>query len=148
MSKVHPSSPTRSKLGVHFCSQVPRPKQVSAAAAHAFEGVVRGAGITVDDGGWKEELGSDPAPIITDFEKYWKGILVEPSVKPDVAEQLLGQISSLVEHHPVATEDENGAVRRDGVNYIEDVKAFKAGLALSDPPKPLVAWDELLTSKY
>ena len=40
------------------------------------------------------------------------------------------------------------SLKGKGVNYIEDVKAFKAGLALSDPPKPLVPWDELLTSKY
>jgi insulysin len=148
LSKVHPSSPTRSKLAVHCRSQVPRPKPVSTAAAQAFEGLVRSAGIAVDEGGWQEELGSDPAPTITDFQKYWQGTLVGPGVNLEVAQQLLGQIPSLVEKYPTEGEDEDGAVKREGVNYIEDVKAFKAGLALSDPPKPLVPWDELLTSKY
>ena len=148
LSKVHPSSPTRSKLAVHCRSQVPRPKQVSMAAAQAFVGLVRSADVVVDDIGWQEDLVSDPAPTVKDFEKYWKDFLIEPGVKPEMAQQLLGQISLLVEQYPEASEDEDGAVRRDGVNYIEDAKAFKATLTLSEPPKPLVAWDELMPSKY
>ena len=148
LSRVHPSSPTRSKLAVHCNSQIPRPKQVSLAAAQAFESLVRSAGIAVEVGGWQEESASDPAPTITSFEKYWKGILVEPGVESEVAQQLLGQIISLVDKYPIQGVDEFGAVRRDDVNYIEDVVAFKGGLTLSEPPEPLVAWDESLTSKY
>jgi insulysin len=148
LSKVHPSSPTRSKLAVHCRSQVPRPKQVSTAAAQAFVDLVRSANVVVDEVGWQEELISDPAPTVNDFEKYWKEFLIEQGVKPEVAQQLLGQIPSLVEQYPKPGEDEDGAVRRDSVNYIEDAKAFKASLTLSEPPKPLVTWDELMTSKY
>lgn len=93
-------------------------------------------------------MGSDPAPTVVDFEKYWKGVLVEPGVKVEEAQQLLEQISSLAEKYPAQEEDENGVVRRAGVNYIDDVKAFKASLPLSEPPRPLVPWDELITSKY
>jgi len=93
-------------------------------------------------------MGSDPAPTVNDFEKYWKAVLVGPGITLEAAEQLLGQISSLVEKYPVEGEDENGGIKREGVNYIEDVKTFKASLALSEPPKPLVPWDELMTSKY
>ena len=148
LTKVHPSSPTRSKLSVHCLSQKPRPKKVSLAAAQAFADLVRTAGFAVDEAAWQEEMGSDPTFTIIDFEKYWKGILVEPGVKAEEAQQLLGQISSLVEKYPAQEEDENGVVRRAGVNYVEDIKAFKAGLPLSEPPRPLVPWDELMTSKY
>jgi insulysin len=148
LSKVHPSSPIRSKLSVHCLSQKPRPKKVSLAAAQAFADLVRAAGFVVDEAAWQEEMGSDPAPTVVDFEKYWKGVLVEPGVKVEEAQQLLEQISSLAEKYPAQEEDENGVVRRAGVNYIDDVKAFKASLPLSEPPRPLVPWDELITSKY
>jgi len=148
LSKVHPSSPTRSKLAVHCRSQVPRPKQVSTAAAQAFVDLVRSADVVVDEIGWQEELVSDPAPTVNDFEKYWKDFLIEPGVKPEVAQQLLGQIPSLVEQYPKAGEDEDGAMRQNSVNYIEDPKAFKTTLTPTEPPKPLVAWDELMVSKY
>jgi insulysin len=148
LSHVHPSSPIRSKLSVHCLSQKSRPKKISAAAAVAFEGLARNAGVAFDDAGWQEELGSNPAPTITDFENYWKGILVEPAVKPEVTQQLLAEIPLVAENHPVQDEDEDGAVRRQGVMYIEDVKAFKASLALSEEPKPLVEWGDLPTSKF
>jgi len=148
LSHIHPSSPTRSKLSVHCRSQKPRPKKISAGAVLAFEGLVRNAGVSFDETAWQEELGSNPAPNVVDFENHWKGILAEPAVTPEMAQQLLGEIPSLVEGHPAEVADEDGIVRREGVTYIEDVKAFKASLALSEEPKPLVEWGDLPTSKF
>jgi insulysin len=149
LSQVHPSSPTRSKLSVHCRSQKPRPKKISAAAVLAFESLVRNAGVSFDETAWQEELGSNPAPNVVDFENHWKGILVEPAVTTEVAQQLLGEVPALVERNPAEVVDEDGViVKREGVTYIEDVNAFKAGLALSEVPKPLVEWGDLPMSKF
>lgn len=147
LTRVHPSSSTRSKLSVHCLSQKPRPKQISAAAGQAFASLARAAGVPVDDADWQEELGSDPAPSIADFEKYWKDVLVEPTVKPEVAQQLLGGVSSLLEKYPVEGEIEDSAKRPD-VTYIDDLNAFRAGLTKSDVPEPLEIWGDLPTSKF
>lgn len=149
LSQIHPSSPTRSKLSVQCRSQKPRPKKISAAAVLAFESLVRNAGVSFDETAWLEELGSNPTPSVVDFENHWKGILVEPAVTTEVAQQLLGEIPALVERNPAEVVDEDGViVKREGVTYIEDVNAFKASLALSEVPKPLVEWGDLPTSKF
>jgi insulysin len=110
--------------------------------------LVRNAGVSFDETAWQEELGSNPAPNVVDFENHWKGILVEPAATSEMAQQLLGEIPSLVEAHPAEVADEDGIVRREGVTYIEDVNAFKASLVLSDEPRPLVEWGDLPTSKF
>ena len=147
MTRMHPSSPTRSKLSVHCLSQKPRPKQISAAAGQAIASLARAAGVAVDDADWREELGSDPAPSIADFEKYWKDVLVEPTVKPEVAQQLLGEIPSIVEKYP-AEGDIEDSVKRPNVTYIDDLKAFRATLTRTDTPEPLENWGDLPSSKF
>jgi insulysin len=98
------------------------------------------------DPSWLEDLGSDSAPTVDDVQKYWTDVLAGPGVQPEMAQQLIGQISSLVEKYPVDGEEE--CVKREGVNYVEDMKAFRTSLISTEPPKPLVLWEELITSKY
>ena len=147
LTRIHPSSPTRSKLSIHCLSQKPRPKQISTAAGQAIASLARAAGVVVDDADWQEELGSDPASSIADFEKYWKDVLVEPTVKLAVAQQILAEIPSLAEKYP-AEGDIEDSVKRPDVTYIDDLKAFRATLTKSDTPEPLENWGDLPTSKF
>ena len=137
LSHVHPSSTTRSKLSVHSRSQQPRPKHVSIAAAEAFERLVQEAGIAVDGISWREDFAADAEPLASDFTKHWEG---------EAVEKLLVALPELLEMHP-ARADSEGALR-DGVIHIEDPKAFRASLKVSEPPKPLVEWGDLPTSRF
>jgi insulysin len=139
---VHPSSTIRAKLSVHMRSQKPRPKKVSAAAAQAFEVLVRGAALDVDETAWRDALGSDGNPSVTDFEMYWKGLLIDKEGGVD----LLGAISGLVERYPVEGEGEDGV--KAGAQYIEDLNIFRDGLAVSVDPGPMVQWGDLPVPRF
>jgi insulysin len=145
LARVHPSASKRSKLSVHVRSQKPRPIKISTAAAQAFESDVRVAGVVVLNEGWSEELGSDQPPV-TDFVKYWQGVLETSGLTPEAMKDLLMKIPPLMEKYPTEGEDDD-AVRK-GATYIEDVKAFKATLTVSEVPKPLEEWGDLPLSKF
>lgn len=142
LSHVHPSSKTRSKLAVHMHSLKARPKKISPAAAEAFEALVRKSALAVGKEVWKESRGADGTPALSDYTQYWKEIF---GTKED-GERLLNIIPSLVGKHPLDGED--GDQVRPGVTYIEDIKAFKAGLKVSVDPGPMVQWGDLPVSKF
>lgn len=143
MSRVHPSSSTRSTLAVHMRSQKPRLQKVSAAAAQAFETLVADANLGINATAWKDALGSDPNPSLVDFGKYWKSVL-EGKTPQDVLSSLLVGMLSLMEKYPV--EEEADEVR-EGARIIEDMKAFKASLKVADPA-PVVQWGDLPVPKF
>lgn len=122
-------------------SQKPRPKRVSAAAAAAFESSVRAAEVNVDETAWKESLGSDGNPLVTDFANYWKQIFASK----DGTGHLLSAIPGLIEQYPVDGEGKD--TLRPGVTYIKDVKEFRASLRKSVDPGPMVQWGDLPTSR-
>jgi insulysin len=133
LSRVHPSSSTRSKLSVHLRSQKPPPPRMSAAAVEAFEALLKRPELA---GRWKEELAGDETPIVDDFRKYWESQDIEP--------EILAAIPDLVVKYPM----ERQAARMEGVTYIEDVEAFKKSLEISEESRPLVEWGDLPMSKY
>jgi insulysin len=115
-----------------MCSQKPRPPKMSAAAVEAFEQLL---GRPELNGSWKEELEGGGTPLATEFAKYWKDQAIEPEV--------LAAIPHLVMKYPIERE----VVPKEGVKHIEDVKAFKQSLKVSEEAKPLVEWGDIL-SKY
>ncbi|KAA1469392.1 hypothetical protein DENSPDRAFT_835009 [Dentipellis sp. KUC8613] len=137
-----PSSTERKKLSVHVKSQMPRTKHVSSAAMDAFAQHLKDANVALEDVNWREELEGEPT--VADFKKYWTGVFTERSIKD--TDSLLSVVSGLVEKYP-ATKDAEGALRSD-VKQIEDIKAFKASLRITDPPKPLVEWNDLPVPKF
>lgn len=140
MTHVHPASKTRTKLSIHMVSQKIRPKQVSIAASQAFETLVHEAFPDVDEKAWKESVDGDTLNLV-DFGHYWLKVL-----NSDDGRKLLAQLPVLVDKYPVDGEGEEQ--KRSDVTYIEDPKAFKAGLAVSVDPGPLVQWNDLPVPRF
>ena len=134
MSKVHPSSQTRSKLSVHMLSQKPRPKRVSCAAAQAFEVLVRQAFPGIDEKAWRNSV-EEEIPSLVEFGQYWLKAL-----DTEEGKKVLMQLPALLNEYPVAGEDDDH--KRTDVVYIEDQKAFKAGLLSVANPGPLEQWND------
>jgi len=139
MNKVHPSSQMRAKLSVQMVSQKPRPKRVSSAAIQAFEILLREACPDVDGRAWRNSVEGE-IPILAEFGQYWLKIL-----NTDEGKKVLARLPALLNEYPVAEEDD-GQERTDVV-YIEDQKAFKAGLIPAVNPGPLEQWNDLLQPK-
>lgn len=140
MTHVHPDSKTRTKLSIHMVSQNIRPKKVSIAASQAFEALVHEAFPDIDEKAWKTSVESDSLSLV-DFGHYWLKVL-----NTDDGRKLLGQLPLLVDKYPVDGEGEDQ--KRSDVTYIEDPKAFKAGLTVSVDPGPLVEWNDLPISRF
>jgi len=108
----------------------------------AFETRLQGANINVDITAVREDF-DEVTTTVTEFTKIWREVLAEHQV-PDVdARDLLEQIPALIEQYPVPGEEAYGLP--SGVTQIEDLKIFKAALRISDPPKPLIEWNDLPT---
>ncbi|KAF8163442.1 Metalloenzyme, LuxS/M16 peptidase-like protein [Crassisporium funariophilum] len=140
MSKVHPSSQTRSKLSVHMVSQKAQPNKLSASAAQAFEVLVHQTHPTLDEKAWRESVEGD-TPNLVEFAQYWMKVL-----NTEDGKKVMMQLPGLMEKYPVDGEGEDR--KRSDVVYIEDMKAFKAGLAASVDPGPMVQWNDLPVSKF
>jgi len=139
MSKVHPSSQTRSKLSVQMVSQKSRPKRVSCAAAQGFEVLLRQAFPDIDEKAWRNAV-EEENPSLVEFVQYWLKVL-----NTEDGKNVLAQLPALLNEYPVAGEDDDHK-RTDAV-YIEDQKAFKAGLLPAVNPGPLEQWNDLPQSK-
>src|SRR5258705_24518 len=90
MSKVHPSSQTRSKLSVQMLSQKPRPKRVSSAAAQAFELLLRQAFPDLDEKAWRNSV-EEEIPTLREFGQYWLKVL-----NTEEGKQVLAQLPGLL----------------------------------------------------
>jgi insulysin len=139
MTHVHPASKTRTKLSMHMVSQKIHTKKVSLAASQAFETLVHEAFPDVDEKSWKNSIESDALSLV-EFGHYWLKVL-----NSDDGRKLLAQLPVLVDKYPVDGEGEDR--RRSDVTYIEDPKAFKAGLTVSVDPGPFVQWNDLPASR-
>jgi insulysin len=143
LSRVHPSSNTRSKLSIHAQSQKPRPKHISRAAADAFAQLVQENEIQVEEAGWSSSLFADGEPTEAQFSSHWKNALAD--APEGTSDRIFAALPHLLEHFPAA-KDVQGSLTKD-VIHIDDIQAFKKSLKVSEYPKPLVAWDDMLTSK-
>ena len=121
-------------------SQKVRPKKVSIAASQAFETLAHEAFPEIDEKAWKESVDND-TPSLVEFGRYWLKVL-----NSEEGRKLLAQLPGLVDKYPVEGEGEDQ--KRSNVTYIEDPKAFKAGLAVSVNPGPLVQWNDLPVSRF
>lgn len=121
-------------------SQKPRPKKISAPAAREFEGLVHAAQIEVDEVKWKESLGDDGIPLLSDFVNYWKPIL-----STEDGSRLLKALPELAERYPVPGEGKEPA--RSDIIYVQDLKVFKEELRVSVDPGPMVQWGDLPVSR-
>ena len=141
---VHPSSKTRSKLSIHAQSQKPQPKHVSRAAADAFVQIAQEQGFDLEDVDWSSSLYTDGEPSESQFATFWKNTLAEGPV--GAAEKIFAALPHLTERFP-AEKDATGSLKEDVVS-INDISAFRKSLQISEPPKPLVAWNDLPISRY
>lgn len=140
LSRVHPSSESRAKLSVHMLSKRPRPKQVSAAAAEAFEALLRQELPELDVKAWRNSITSD-SPTIVEFGQYWL-----KNLKLETAQKLLVQLPGIVAQYPIAGDVVDQ--KRTNATYIEDRNAFRAGLKVSVCPGPMVEWNDLPTPRF
>ena len=144
LSRVYPSSKTRSKLSIHAQSQKPPPKHVSRAAADAFAEVMQEHDFEIEGVDWSTSLYADGEPTEAQFSAFWKEALARAPV--ETSDKLFSALPHLLEHFP-AQEDARGSLREDVV-HINDIVAFRKSLKVSEHPKPLVAWNDLPTSKF
>ncbi|KAF9246345.1 Metalloenzyme, LuxS/M16 peptidase-like protein [Melanogaster broomeanus] len=140
--RVHPNAQKRAKLSIHMQSRKPRPPRVSAEAVDAFEASLKGANIAVDYAALKEAFDGEN-PLAADFVRVWQGALTEDVVSAEDARGLMEQLPALMQKYPVQGESTDAVPV--GVTRIEDVKVFKAALQISEPPRPLVQWNDLPT---
>ncbi len=135
MSNVHPLSKTRSKLSVQMRSQKPRPQKVSAQAAEQFTAIVRAKMPDLDESAWKD-LGEGDHNV-SDFQAHW----VQALQGREGLQDLVKAMMVLMAKYPVQGEGEDAP--RPGVEYITDLKAFRAGLKPSTDLGPMVQWGDL-----
>jgi insulysin len=136
LSKVHPSSKSRSKLSIHMKSQKPPPTHVSPAAAQALETLLQDSNLELNGVAWRETLGEE-TPKLEAFQTYWTGVLGGK----EGGEVLLAAIPELVKKYPL--EGEGVDPVQDGITFIEDLQMFRSGLQPSVDPGPMVNWGDL-----
>ncbi|KAM5532097.1 hypothetical protein V8D89_014261 [Ganoderma adspersum] len=149
-SAIDPSSSERAKISVHLKSQKPRPAKVSVAAMEAFAQKVAEKGYSVDEQAWRDALAADGDAALDKFGNYWRDALLAQaaSVPPTVAQSLTGEVPGLLKQFPSADQGKDDVAADEQVVFIQDPKAFRASLAVSERPRPLVEWGDLPTSKY
>lgn len=140
LTRVHPSSPSRSKLSVHMISQKTRPKRVSTEASTAFEAAVSQQFPLIDSKAWRADL--EETPLLQDFTAYWKGKLGED----EGAQALLKTITSLADQYPLDGERQHFS--KPSATYIQDIKQFKERLQVSVDPGSLVEWNDLPVARF
>lgn len=138
-SHVDPSSPERAKVSVHLKSQKPRPAKISVAAMEAFAQKVAEKGYSVDEQAWRDALAADGDAPMDKFGKYWRDALLAQAaaVPPSVAQGLTAEVPMLLKQYPAAGAAET-LVPDERAVYIQDPKAFRATLPVSEKPRPLV----------
>jgi insulysin len=144
LTRVHPSSKTRSKLSIHLQSQTPQPKHVSHAAAYAFAQIAHEKGFNLEEVDWSSSLYADGEPSEIQFATFWRDTLTEGST--GAVEKIFAALPQLTERFP-AEKDATGSLKED-VIHIKDISAFRKSLRVSEPPKPLVDWNDLPIARF
>ena len=144
LTRVHPSSKKRSKLSIHLQSQKPQPKHVSRDAAYAFAQIAHEQGFNLEEVDWSGSLYADGEPSEIQFATFWKNTLTEGPA--GAAEKIFAALPQLTERFP-AERDATGSLKEDVV-FIKDIATFRKSLQVSEPPKPLVAWNDLPIARF
>ena len=148
MTYIHPSSPTRAKVSVHLQSRKPRPKKINAEALPVMAELASSRGVSDIPEGWNEELTTEGEALLDAVVTFWKDLLAKENsgVSAEAAESLLKEISAIAGKFPAASQRE-GAISAGAV-VVTDPKALREKLKVSSPPKPVVEWGDLPTSKF
>jgi insulysin len=144
LTRVHPSSKSRSKLSIHVQSQKPQPKHVSRAATEAFTQIAHEHGIQIEDIDWSASLYAGGEPSEPQFSTFWRKALAE--VPDEVSDKIFAALPYLMERFPAA-KDAQGSLKGDVV-HIKDLQEFRKSLKVSEAPEPLVDWNDLPTSRF
>ena len=149
-TRVHHTAPERAKFSIHLRSKKPRSQRVSEAALAAFAQELVDQGKTTTDAvaGWKEELLGSGEPELRHASEYWTRALLQAGTPEDktATEATLRRLEELARVHP-AQSDYEGTLS-EGSKLIEDYKAYKSTLRVSDSPRPVVEWNDLPTAKF
>ena len=144
---IHQSSPKRAKYSIHLRSQRPRAKKISEEAMVAFENIVAEHEPGAFAANWREELFASGEPELKQATEYWTRVLsAESDLSAETRDKLLGELPGLADAHPSKAEYEGKL--RDGVTLMADYKVYKASLRVSDPPKPVVEWNDLPVARF
>lgn len=101
-------------------------------------------GTQVEDVDWSASLYAGGEPSELQFLAFWKDALAE--VPTEVSDKLFAALPYLMERSP-AEKDARGSLREDVV-HIKDLLEFRKSLKVSEPPEPLVVWNDLPTSRF
>lgn len=145
---VHPESQSRAKLSVHMHSQVKLGKSsnFSVAASKVFLERLKEAQVPVDEPQYHALSKAEPSidAVIGFWTPYLNSL---PILTPQKREELLGSIKTIAAEHPTQVNKDVSGVMREGTVVVEDIAAFKRGLAVSKPAKPVMELKPVLESQ-
>ncbi len=151
MQCLDPSSPGRSKLSVHLVPQNVPPRKFSVAASQAYRSLLVAHGVSLDEERYTELSAAEPP--ITAVKTHWSRMLLGPQsgtagikVDPAVAKMLVDAVEEIGMKYPA--EGEGSVQLKEDTIFIDDVAAFKAGLRVSEAPRPVEIFDDLPLPKF
>jgi insulysin len=148
MTYIHPSSPTRSKLSVHSCSQKSSPPRVSLEASALLLKHFKAANVPVEEGPYNAlaKLQLPSSSVQDTWRKYFEKD--DPRFDPKLAQQLLELIPKLAKQHPVLEIENDGLTKPvHAPVYVDDIAALKARMTLGKAAIPVENWLDLSVSK-
>lgn len=142
-SHADPSASARSKLSVHTRSIQAKPKMVSTAAAQAFADLIKSRPNGTAE--LAEKISIQESMPAADFMVASKDKLIAANWTTEETAEVFTQLEALTEKHPVDPVVANAGGL--AVTYVENAVAFKKSLAVSEPPRPIIQWGDLPTSR-
>jgi len=143
MSHIHPSSPTRSKLSAHFCSQVgPSPRMSLAASAELLKHL-KAAGIPVQEVPFNAAAAMQSS--VTVNQNYWTAFFEKdmPEFDKGVAAHLIALMPKLAKMYPHEEPGSAGPVKLPGDTiFIDNIAEFKSTLPLSKAAFPVEVYTD------
>lgn len=129
---IHHESPTRRKLSVHLVSQKQAPAKFSVAASEALLEVLKQENVPVEEDQYRQLSAAEP-PLDAVIQFWTKHLEDHAS-----SSAILSRIPEISAQHPAAgiTEESN---LPESVVRIDDIAAFKARMAVSKAPTPVIS---------
>ena len=147
-SFIHPESQSRAKLSVHMHSQVKlsNGSNFSVAASEVFLERLKAAQVPVDEPQYQALSKAEPS--IDAVIGFWTPYLnTLPTLTAQKRDELLGAIKTIAAEHPTGGNKDVSGKLREGTVVVEDIAAFKRGLAMSEPAKPVMELNPVLESQ-
>ncbi|KAG8937301.1 Insulinase (Peptidase M16) [Tulasnella sp. 418] len=167
MTKMHPSSKTRSKLSIHMRSQAkgrstspssaPSPNlRFTVAASHSLLAILKDHGIVVDEPQYHDLSAAEPP--LGAVKSFWEGHFNMLNAKPrsdkewlskENGEAILKEIDRIAATNSdeSTTGGETEGKLGDDVVFIRDIAPFKAGLRIGKAATPVEIYNDLAGSK-